>query len=204
MFVFAWSETLHCHWTSLSQFPVSLSEWYFSIKLCISPHFTSISLISEVGISSLPSFSTSSIAYWNKFQNQGSTEYKSVVGSRSKLFKTGDTWEVSFDCILDFRYYSSFPPCYFLWFLCPFPCCWASLQPLLWTLVLINRLPPFHLALFLEIPPILKFGACFFVSPFLLPLCVCFYMLNRTAMTSRFGGVAFCSRCSMRASGAVS
>lgn len=35
-----------------------LSGWYLSIKLCISPHFPSISLINEVGISSLPSSSS--------------------------------------------------------------------------------------------------------------------------------------------------
>ena len=39
-----------------------------------------------------------------------------------------------------------------------------------------DKLLALHLALFLERSPVLSFGACFFVSPFWLPLCVDFFM----------------------------
>ena len=66
-----------------------------------------------------------------------------------------------------------------------------------------NCLPPFHLGVSLEISPVLSFGACFFVSPFWLPLSVSFYVLNRTAVTPRLGGVAFCSSRPVGPSGAI-
>ena len=74
----------------------------------------------------------------------------------------------------------------------------------LWTLYLINCLLPFNLALFLEIPPVLTFGARFFVCPHWLSLCVCFYVLNRTAITPSLHGVGLYSRCPVWPSGAVS
>ena len=50
---------------------------------------------------------------------------------------------------------------------------------------------------------VLSFGACFFLSPFWLPLCVCSYVLCRSAMTPRLCEVALCSRCPVACSGAV-
>ena len=44
---------------------------------------------------------------------------------------------------------------------------------------LINCLSPFLLVL-LENSLVLSFGTCFFIFPFRLPLCVCFYVLGRT------------------------
>ena len=44
---------------------------------------------------------------------------------------------------------------------------------------LINCLPPYHLAL-LENSLVLSFGVCFFVFPFCLLLCICFYVLGRS------------------------
>ena len=50
-----------------------------------------------------------------------------------------------------------------------------------------NRLLPFisfnSLTLFLKISPILSFGAWFFVSPFWLSRCICFYVLDRSSVT---------------------
>ena len=71
-------------------------------------------------------------------------------------------------------------------------------------LYLVNCLPPFHLALFLESSSVLSFEICFFFSPFCLSLCDCFYVLNRSAMTPRLGGAALCSKCLVGPSGAVS
>ena len=73
-----------------------------------------------------------------------------------------------------------------------------------WTLFMINCLPPFDLALFLEISPILSFGACLFLFPVWLSVCVCFYVLCSYAMTPSLRRVALCSRCPVRASGIMS
>ena len=59
------------------------------------------------------------------------------------------------------------------------------------TLYLTNCLLLFHSDLFLEMSPLLSFGACFFVSPFWL-LLVCFHLLGRYAMTPTLGRVALC------------
>ena len=61
-----------------------------------------------------------------------------------------------------------------------------------------------HLVLFLEMSPILSFWTCFFVSPFWLLLCVCFYVLGRAATSPRLGRVALRSRHSVGFSGIVS
>ena len=57
---------------------------------------------------------------------------------------------------------------------------------------------------FLEISPVLSYGACFFVAPFWLPLCVCFYVLGRSAMTPSLCAIALCSRCPVGSSDSVS
>lgn len=66
---------------------------------------------------------------------------------------------------------------------------------------LINCLSPFHLSHLVENPLVPSFGACFFVSAFYLPLCVCFYVLSRSVMTPCFGRVALCSQWLMGPSG---
>ena len=60
-----------------------------------------------------------------------------------------------------------------------------------------SKLPPFHLGLFLETSPILSFGVYFFVYSFWLLLCVCFYVLGKSAMTPSFGSMAICIMCLM-------
>ena len=60
-------------------------------------------------------------------------------------------------------------------------------------LYLVDYLPSFYLVLFLEIFPVLLFGACFFVSSFWLPLCFC--RLSRSSMSPSLVRVALYSRC---------
>ena len=57
--------------------------------------------------------------------------------------------------------------------------------------------------LYLPMLPFWLERGIFFVSSFWLPLCVCFYTLARSTMTSSVPLVTFCSRCPMRPSGAV-
>ena len=60
------------------------------------------------------------------------------------------------------------------------------------------------LVIFLEFCPILSLGIYFFIPSFLLPLCVCAYVLNRSALFPSLGRVALCSRCPIGPSGAIS
>ena len=64
-----------------------------------------------------------------------------------------------------------------------------------------DKLSPFHLALFLEISPVLSSGICFFFSSFWLLPCVCFYVLGKVATLPRLGRVALYSRCPVGPSG---
>ena len=56
---------------------------------------------------------------------------------------------------------------------------------------LINCLLPFTLALFLEISPVLLFGARFFISLFWLPLCVFFYVSESLLWLTVFMGWSY-------------
>ena len=67
---------------------------------------------------------------------------------------------------------------------------WAYLSPLFWTLHLLDYLTPF----FLDLCSALSYGFCFFVFPYWLPFCVCFYILSKTPKTSGLISIALCSR----------
>ena len=58
-----------------------------------------------------------------------------------------------------------------------------------------DKLSPFHLALFLEISPVLSSGICFFFSSFWLLPCVCFYVWGRASTSPGLDRMALCSRC---------
>ena len=40
-----------------------------------------------------------------------------------------------------------------------------------------------------------SYGTCFFVSPFWLPFCVCFYVLSKASKSPSLINMALCSRC---------
>ena len=80
----------------------------------------------------------------------------------------------------------------------------SILITIFWTLYLINCLPPFHLALFLEICPTLSYRTCFSVSPFWLLLCVYLWVAGISAIPCSLAKVALHSKHSIRPCGTIS
>ena len=72
------------------------------------------------------------------------------------------------------------------------------------TLHLLDCLSRFYLVLYMELCSVPSFVIYFFVFSFLLPPCVCFFVLGISAMCISHGGVALCSRCPVESSGAAS
>ena len=62
------------------------------------------------------------------------------------------------------------------------------------TLYQAGYLPPFHLLIFLEKFLVLLFGAFFKFPLFCLPFCICFCVLDGSAMSPNLGRVTLCSR----------